>query len=283
MPTPKLTVLLLAVLLVGACPFAHAQSPYGLAARQTIPFVIEFLNVFTAVGAAGNFDNVTALFSTAAQGGVGGAAIVAFCRIFDLTHGQAAFAIAKYLDNHDEGRQHHTDVSQTSYGAGFFVLAEVDENDKTDQTNLHVAYFQHPDRVRCEVRFLNPDIPFFDLGQVRLIDPDGSVVAGGPGQTSFQADLGEKSTRHNGRNGRWLVEVGPLRTFKMTCGKGLSLCSGSASFTAYTVSCSSGNGHNQLDIVGHCPMSCPVDKSQKGNTWFLCGFDQPFLPSRCSY
>ena len=41
MPTPKLTVLLLAVLLVGACPFAHAQSPYGLAARQTIPFVID--------------------------------------------------------------------------------------------------------------------------------------------------------------------------------------------------------------------------------------------------
>ena len=32
----------LAVLLMGCGPYVHAQSPYGLAARQTIPFVMDY-------------------------------------------------------------------------------------------------------------------------------------------------------------------------------------------------------------------------------------------------
>jgi hypothetical protein len=242
---------------------------------------VDFPDIFTAVGAPpGNYADVTALVSTSLQGpGPGGPGVFGLCRIANLTSGQEAFQVAKYLDNNDEGRQHQTTVSRTSWGREFSVVAEVDESDKMRETNLHVAYFQHPDRVRCEVRFVNPDIPFFDLGQVRLIDPDGTVVAGGPGLTSFQADLGEKATRHGGRNGRWLIEVAPLRAMKA----GGSLHQGGLAVTPYTLSCSSGNGHSQLDIAGHCLMGCTADKSQKGNKWFLCAFDMPFLPSRCYY
>jgi len=232
-------------------------------------------DIFTAVGApAGNYDNVTALFSTAPTGGIGGPGAFAFCRIVNVTSGQSAFAIAKYLDNNDEGRQHQTDF----HGA---VLAETDEGDKENETSLHVAYFQHPDLVRCSVRFdPNPSLGFHsDFGQMRLLDEAGNQVAGGPDQTTFQVDLGEKSTQYSGQNRRWVIEVGPSRTIKT--GGGLSLHQGGLLGRNYTLTCSSGNGHSQLDTVGFCKMACSIDKNDKD--FFLCSFDRPLDPARCRY
>jgi hypothetical protein len=255
----------------------------GAVSAQTLPLVPSFnpldffvTDVFTAVGAPfANIDNVTALFSTAPNGGSGGAAAFALCRIVNVSLQQEAFAVAKYIDNNDEGRQHQTDVSQTSFGQPFTVFAETNEGRKENETNLHVAYFQHPDRIRCSVRFdPTPSIPYFDLGQMRMLDEAGNVVAGGPGVTTFQVDLGEKSTLYSGQNRRWVIEVGPQRTIK----------SGNTGLQTrnYTLSCSSGNGHNQLDPVGHCTMACAVDKNDK--KYFLCDFDGPPLnPARCSY
>jgi hypothetical protein len=266
-------------------------APVGLFSAMTPPLVPSFnpidgfgADVFTAVGAPfGNFNNVTALFSTAPFGGAGGAAAFGFCRIVNVTQNQEAFEIAKYIDNNDEGRQHQNDVSETSFGESFSVFAETDEGFKESASNLHVAYFQHPDRIRCSVRFdVNPSLGFHsDFGQMRLVDEAGNVVAGGPGVTTFQVDLGEKSTQYTGQNRRWVIEVGPQRTIK-SGGGFQTLHSGGLQTRKYTLSCSSGNGHNQLDPVGHCRMACAVDKTDKD--FFLCGFDGPPLnPARCSY
>ena len=67
-----------------------------------------------------------------------------------VSTGEWAFEVAKYLDNNDEGRQHLTDVNEHAYGAPFEVVSEIDDN-KIAASNLHVAYFQHPDRVHCSV------------------------------------------------------------------------------------------------------------------------------------
>lgn len=251
---------------VGATAGAPLDPPSGIE-MQT------FSDVFAAVGAPpGNYSNVTALFSSfLSKPGVFG-----FCRIVNLSNNQDAFEVAKYLDNNDEGRQYNTAVSKTRLGTVLGVTAEVDREDRIGESNLHVAYFQHPDRVRCSVRPTFSDIPFFDVLQFRLIDPEDQVVATAlnPGQ-EITFDLPEKPQQHSGRNGRWIVEVGPRRTILDGCDKGLGLCQGGLDATLYELTCSSGNGHNQLDIIGHCRMDCTKDP-QDPKTYALCDFDNQF-------
>jgi len=233
-----------------------------------------FPDVFAAVGAPGNFTNVTARFSTP----VPGPGVFAVCMIVDNVTGQRAFEVAKYLDNNDEGRQHVTSVSKTAYGRTLAIVSELPRSRPVGFSDLLMAYFQHPDRVFCTVDWNSPHSTF-DQVQMRLLDPDGNIVAGGPHQNNFIVDLAEKPQRHGGRNGRWLVEVAPDRTYGKHCGGGLGLCPGGLEETPYTVTCSSGNGHNTLDPIGHCQMACPKDPATKME--FLCGFDNPFDPTRC--
>ena len=235
---------------------------------------IQVWNAFTAVNAPGNYDNVTALYSTAAQGGQGGAGVFAYCRLVNQTTNQVTFSVAKYLDNNDAARQHRTTVSQNPLvKPSFWVNAGTVAGNfsPNNWTNLHTAYFQHPDHVRCEVLpDANPSVPYFDLVQMRLIDPDGKVAAGGPHVTFFDVDLGEKSTVHDGRNGRWLIEVSPDRTIKT----GGDFEPGDPQLIrTYTLTCSTGNGHNQLEMSGHCFMTCTQDSNDK--KYSLCDFDPP--------
>jgi len=237
-------------------------------------------DAFAAVNAPpGNYDNVTAKFSTALTAGQGGAAVFAFCELFNATLNQVTFSVAKYVDNNDEERQHRTTVSENLFGEPFWINAETVAGNisPNNWTNLHIAYFQHPDRVRCEVAFNpNPQVPYFDLGQIRLIDPEGHVVAGGPHATFFEAELGEKSTVHKGRNGRWLIEVAPDRTIKT----GGNFSYGETkSPRNYTLSCSSSNGQNQLEIGGHCFVTCAPDPNDK--KYFLCALNTPFKSGTC--
>jgi hypothetical protein len=253
----------------------------GTAAPLDHPSGIEmqaFADVFAAVGAPpGNYDNVTALFTNSAPA----AGVFGVCMIVNVSANKTAFEVAKYLDNNDEGREYLTTVSTTAYGAGFGVVSEIPHPNKPVAfSNLHVAYFQHPDRVHCTVRHQPTQYGHatFDQVQMRLIDPDGQVVAGGPHQQFFTVDgLGEKPERHSGRNGRWLVEVAPDRAWPKNCGGGLGLCVGGLETTLYSLTCASGNGHNQLDPIGNCQMACHKD----GKKEFLCDFDSPFDPTRC--
>ena len=258
---------------------ANLDDPNGSPPIEMQPFV----DVFTAVGAPpGNYSNVTALFSTA--GGGGGAGVFGLCRIINTSFDVEAFEVAKYADNNDEGRQHSTAVSQTSYGKPFRLVSEVDDDDLTNNrlSNLHLAYFQHPDRVTCRVQYSCPQkFCTFDMVQVRLIDPDGNVAAGPAGvmqNYSFTVDLEEKSQRHAGRNGRWLIEVAPDR---LPMGGQCQawdkfydcLRNGGPYVTPYELDCSSGNGHTQLDIVGQCSVGCQKDPKSKGEA--VCAFAKP--------
>jgi hypothetical protein len=232
-----------------------------------------FADVFAAAGTAGNYSNVTAHFSTNTPA----AGIFAVCMIVENATGKRAFEVAKYLDNNDEGREYHKTVDRTSYGRTFAVVSEIPHPNKPVAfSDLHVAYFQHPDRVSCTVRWTSPHSTF-DQIQMRLIDPDGKVAAGGPHRTFFTVDLPEKPETYSGRNGRWLVEVAPDRAYGKHCGGGLQLCPGGLETTDYSLTCASGNGHNRLDAIGHCQMACRKDVQQE----FLCDFDNPFDPSRC--
>jgi hypothetical protein len=253
---------------IGAAAGAPLDPPSSVE-MQTFP------NVFTAVGAPpGNYGNVTAHFSTFVPGGPG---VSGFCLVVNLTTGERAFQVAKYLDDNDEGRL--TDVSQLPT-APTSDVSSIDYD--TAASNLHVAYFQHPDRVHCDVTWTSPHSTF-DQVQMRLIDPDGQVVAGGPHITFFRVDLEEKPLRHGGRNGRWLVEVAPDRAYKGKCDAGelRYVCPGEAEMTPYRLACTSGNGHNQLETIGHCPMTCKKDKGTKKE--FLCAFNSPFNGPACWY
>ena len=237
---------------------------------------MQTLDVFTAAGVPpGNYSNVTAHFTSLAPPG----GVLGFCVMVNVSTGEWAFEVAKYLDNNDEGRQHLTDVNQHAYGAPFEVVSEIDDS-KIAASNLHVAYFQHPDRVHCSVTWTSPHSTF-DQIQMRLIDPDGQVVAGGAHSNEFRVDLGEKPQRHSGRNGRWLVEVAPDRAYMGDCEAGelRYVCPGEAEMTPYRLTCSSGNGQNELEMVGHCQMQCTKDTGKE----YLCAFDSPFMPQRCWY
>jgi hypothetical protein len=254
--------------------FDGSGNPVGIGTGAPLdpPSSVEmevFPDVFAAVGApSGSQANVTAAFSSLSPTGAG---VFGFCLVENLDTGDRAFEVAKYLDNNDEGREYRTAVNETSYGQPFAVVSEVTE-DLMAASNFHVAYFQHPDRVYCEVTFSSPHSTF-DQVQMRLIDPDGQVVAGGPHQTTLHVDLGEKPQRYGGRNGRWLVEVAPDRTYLGDCDAGILryVCPGKAEMTPYTLTCSSGNGHNQLDFIGHAVMLCAKDGAKEA----LCAFANP--------
>jgi len=264
---------------LGGVAFANLDPSSG---TEMWPFV----DVFVAVGAPpGNYDNVTASFHTpGGTGGAGGPGVFAFCRVINQSLDKEAFEVAKYVDNNDEARQHITSVNKTAFGQPFRLVSEVRGSDlDTNLSNLHLAYFQHPDEVKCEVHYTCPSkLCTFDLVQMRLIDPDGSVAAGGAHAQSFVLDLGEKAQRYNGRNGPWLIDVGPDRIAKEgdcpspaaeNFGDSHScLRHGGPHVSPYELTCSSGNGHGQLDVIGHCFMNCTKDQNKEA----LCAFaNQP--------
>jgi hypothetical protein len=235
-----------------------------------------FTDVFTAVGAPpGNYTDVTALFSTAPLGGIGGGGVFGFCRIQNTTTFGEAFAIAKYLDNNDDAKQYVVSADKSRVGETFAVVNEIILNDQSGRSNMHVAYFEHPDKVSCSIRFTShpEELAVFDLGQMRLIDPDDNVAAGGAHKMDFSLDLREKSVHNNGRNGRWIIEVAPDRGFKETGG----LHKGSLGFSEYVLTCSSGQGMNQLDMIGRCPVDCAKDKGNE----VVCSFKTPFPVNQC--
>ena len=230
-----------------------------------------FDNIFAKAGAPGNWSNIRAAFSTAIQGGIGGAGVFGFCAVVNDTLGTAAFSIAKYLDSNDDAQSFAISESRSITGRPFGVISEIDPDDMLGETNLHVAYFQHPDRIECGIRFINhpPNLAVFNLGQMRLIDPDGNVVAGGPGAMEFSINLRDKSIHNNGRNGRWIIEVGPDAAVK----EGGGLKKGGIITTDYVLTCSTGQGVNRLEIAGHCVMPCA--KNGNGND-LRCSFVTPF-------
>jgi hypothetical protein len=151
---------------------------------------------------------------------------MAFCTVQNNTTFDADFRFAKE-DNPADQRNDKTAFSSTT-GQGV-VLSIPDAN---TQHELGM-YLQHPDWVQCALS----GTASVDL-EMRLKDPDGNIVAGGNDVQSFgEVYLGERSTRNNGVNGLWTLEVE---------NHGVAV----AFPKSYGVSCQSGNGTNRPLLLG---------------------------------
>lgn len=154
------------------------------------------VDVFTAAGAlAGDYSNVRAEFrqNTAT---VGNPSFSAFCTVQNNTSFDADFRIAKTVSPDDATLDYSSNVSKNGLGNKLDIPPA--------SKQVFALYLRHPDFVSC--RIVGDGRPNAEL---RLLSPQGTVVAGGDDINEFgEYFTGEKSTVNGGSNGRWTLEVG---------------------------------------------------------------------------
>ena len=208
---------------------------------------VRLLDVFAAGGAAlGDYDDaqmkVVELNNNVDLGEPG---IISFCTVQDNTSFGADFRIAKQevgnggmaypgdsLGAQDNHVARETLVDADAVGRAFEIGTGA-------SANTHVIYFRHPDYVQCEV--INPSTGLRAVAgyglEVRLLDPDGVVVAGGDNITGWSdVFLGDKTERNGGANTRYTVEVEDSQV-------------NTGAVRAYKLHCRSGSGHTLGDLI----------------------------------
>ena len=208
---------------------------------------VRLLDVFAAGGAAlGDYDDaqmkVVELNNNVDLGEPG---IISFCTVQDNTSFGADFRIAKQevgnggmaypgdsLGAQDNHVARETLVDADAVGRAFEIGTGA-------SANTHVIYFRHPDYVQCEV--INPSTGLRAVAgyglEVRLLDPDGVVVAGGDNITGWSdVFLGDKTERNGGANTRYTVEVEDSQV-------------NTGAVRAYQLHCRSGSGHTLGDLI----------------------------------
>lgn len=207
--------------------YSGANELIGTAANYTVAAndLVRVLDVFTARGApAGDYSNVRAEFFENTVGAE--PAFVGFCTTENRVTFDSDFRIAKSQTPADD--RHLYSAAATTNGLGVPLAI----NDFVTQ-HVFGLYLRHPDWVSCTAT--GAEAIYVEL---RLKDPDGTVVAGGTRVSSFaEVYLGEKSTRNGGNNGLWTLEV-----------EASSL--GATRPMPYGVSCRSGNGSNPPLFLG---------------------------------
>ena len=163
-------------------------------------------------------------------------AILAFCTVQESTNFGADFRVAKQelgaggqafpgdvIGSQDNHVTRNTLTTVDSVGRTFTIAAGAN-------ANTHMVYFRHPDYVQCEV--VDPTTNVRALAgyglEIRMLDQDGLVVAGGNNITGFPAIyLGDKTDRNGGSNTRYRIEVedsgvntGASRSYKLHCQSG---------------------------------------------------------------
>ena len=207
--------------------FLAAVPEQALAARE----MRRFLDIFTAAGLpAGDYSNVTATFLENQVGSEPGA--ILFCTVQNNTTFDADFRIAKAHPVQDDHALRTLTESVDALGNVFTLGAF------PNSRNRHVVNFKHPDTVACSIDRIDGG-NVTDL-EMQLVAPDGAtVVAGGNATQSFpNTYLGAKSTRNNGANGRWFIDV------EAATGGGV------ANGAQYAITCRSGSGHSHYEWVG---------------------------------
>ena len=208
---------------------------------------VRLLDVFAAGGAAlGDYDDaqmkVVELNNNVDLGEPG---IISFCTVQDNTSFGADFRIAKQevgnggmaypgdsLGAQDNHVARETLVDADAVGRAFEIGTGA-------SANTHVIYFRHPDYVQCEV--INPSTGLRAVAgyglEIRLLDPDGVVVAGGDNITGWSdVFLGDKTERNGGANTRYTVEVEDSQV-------------NTGAVRAYQLHCRSGSGHTLGDLI----------------------------------
>ena len=185
-------------------------------------------DVFTVAGAAdGDHSNVRAEFSQGVDT-VGNPSFSAFCTVQNNTSFDADFRIAKTVAPDDGTTLYTSNQPKDGFGENLIVPAGMKA--------AFGLFVRHPDFVSC--RTVGSQV---DNTEIRLIDPQGAIVAGGDDITGTgELFTGEKSTVNNGSSAMWRLEVGSRD------GLGLEA-------TKYNVQCASGNGSNRPLLIGYLP------------------------------
>jgi hypothetical protein len=204
---------------------------------------VRLLDVFAAAGAPlGDYDDAQLKVE---ETGTAEPGLMSFCTVQDNTSFGADFRIAKQevgaggLSNpgdvigaQDNHVSRETRVSADGLGRPFEIGTGA-------ASNTHLMYFRHPDYVQCEI--IEPvsnirAVPGYGL-EMRLLDLDGQVIAGGDNQTGFgKIYLGDKTDRNGGSNTRYTIEV-----------EDTGANTGSA--RPYRLHCQSGSGHTVGDLI----------------------------------
>ncbi|MEO6104070.1 MAG: hypothetical protein ABIP44_10585 [Pseudoxanthomonas sp.] len=164
-------------------------------------------------------------------------AILAFCTVQENTTFGADFRVAKQelgaggqanpftdvIGSQDNHVTRNTLTSTDSVGRNFAIAAGAN-------ANTHIVYFRHPDYAQCEI--IDPNTNVRALAgyglEIRMLDQDGLVMAGGNNITGFgEIYLGDKTDRNGGSNTRYRIEVedsnvntGAIRPYKLHCQSG---------------------------------------------------------------
>ncbi len=205
------------------------------------------LDVFSAVGAVGDYDNVRAEFE---EVGTGEPGLMTFCTVQDNTSFGADFRIGKQEEGFSTpyssiGAQ-DDEVSRNSVASEDVLFSGLVTPRQFDLpgglfSNTHVIYFRHPDRIQCELvdPLTSVRLTADDSMEMRVLDASGNLVAGGDGVIGFgEVYLGDKTDYNSGANGRYTIEVE---------GTGTGLRTNTQ--RAYGIHCQSGSGHTVADMV----------------------------------
>ncbi|CAN5116148.1 hypothetical protein BH11PSE14_BH11PSE14_10890 [soil metagenome] len=205
--------------------------------------IVRLLDVFAAVGAVGNYNDAQFYVDETALPDPG---LISYCTVQDNTSFGADFRIAKQetaaggqaypgdiVGAQDNIAARNTLTSVDAIGRTFSILAGAN-------ANTHIVYFRHPDFVSCEL--IDPNttstrvLPSYGL-EMRLLDPNGLVLAGGNNVTGFgDVYLGDKAQRNGGSNTRYRIEVEDSET-------------NTGAVRAYKLHCQSGSGHTLGDLI----------------------------------
>ena len=215
------------------------------------------LDVFAGAGApAGDYENASILVRPDKPYDAGDTGLLAFCTVQDNTSFNADLRMAKseggstYLKGDWEGLADQlasrrtydsADLALPGQPARKFVLPA------GSFQNTHAYYFRHPDIVGCILMnsALFEPFGYYDGVEMRLLDEEGNVIAGGDGVVGFR-DLqsGDKLARGRGSNARYFLQVersGDLSDQEI----------------AYAIICESGSGHTPGDLVRY---QVPLDQ-----------------------
>ncbi|CAN5347747.1 hypothetical protein BH11PSE14_BH11PSE14_09030 [soil metagenome] len=205
------------------------------------------LDVFAAVGAVGDYDNVRAEFEEVGSGEPG---LMTYCTVQDNSSFGADFRIGKqeegFSSQYSSIGAQDDQVSRDSVASEDVLFSGLVTPRQFDLpgglfSNTHVIYFRHPDRIQCELVDPNTSVRLTadDSMEMRVLDAAGNLVAGGDGVIGFaEVYLGDKTDRNFGANGRYTIEVE---------GTGTGLRSNMQ--RAYGIHCQSGSGHTVADMV----------------------------------
>jgi hypothetical protein len=223
-----------------------------LGSAQTIslqPWRMEVLgDIFRRAGLPpGRFANITAEFYAVPsnQGPFAdGADVIASCSVENPPSQLEDVRLAETPAPRDHGRSRSAVVGDSNFRVGPFQIGYGLPLGKKARMSV---YLRHEDRVRCFLTesVVKPGAGIVPWQELRVIDPDGNLVAGAGGSDRNDTGVfftGPKNGRHKGVNDRWTIEI----SWREIARGDYSQIPRGNQFDIFGIECTSTNGLSQL-------------------------------------